>query len=483
MTDNKTNSLIIAKVLHGARWAAILRFGAQVVSWGSTLVVVRYVSATDYGLNSMLEAPLEMLLLLSTLGLDLALVRSRVVNTEAIRAVFGWLLVINAALFVVYYFGSSLLASYFNEPRLEPLAQAMGFLLLLVPFRVVPNALLDRELKFKLRGVVELVSSVVAALTSVVLAVQGFGVWALVASLIVNRTLLTLLLMVVRPWIAMPSLSLRPVRGMLATGGALTLASALAVGAGMLPVVLAGPLLGPAALGLYTVALHFAMLPLSKLMPIINAVAFPAFSRFEGTPTLIGGYVQTCLRGGAFVFLPVTVGLACASEAFSTVVLGAKWIDAARPLAALSLAMPFRGVALFVRQVAVSVGRSDIALKGTAAIWIVGLPSVLFGARFGLVGLVAAYALTEVASCVITLALARQPLALTARVTFNAFKSPMQATGLMAVVVLGCAALLQGAAPPVVLLAQVSVGAVTYLAVLRQRYWDEARQVLLLFKP
>ena len=69
---------IIGKVLSGARWAVILRLFGQAISWLSTIIVVRFISPEDYGLNAMLEAPLELLALLSTFGLDLALVRSKV---------------------------------------------------------------------------------------------------------------------------------------------------------------------------------------------------------------------------------------------------------------------------------------------------------------------------------------------------------------------------------------------------------------------
>src|SRR5574340_828144 len=150
--SKQSNNEIVEKILFGARWATILRLTGQIISWLSTIVVVRFISPEDYGLNAMLEAPLELMALLCTFGLDLALVRTKNVEETELRSVFGWLLVINGLLFLAYFFGSSLIAIYFGEPRLEPLAKVLAFVFLLVPFRVVPNALLDRNLKFKLRA-------------------------------------------------------------------------------------------------------------------------------------------------------------------------------------------------------------------------------------------------------------------------------------------------------------------------------------------
>ncbi len=54
---SSANSQIVDKVLSGARWATVLRLTGQAVSWLSTIIVVRYISPDDYGLNAMLEAP------------------------------------------------------------------------------------------------------------------------------------------------------------------------------------------------------------------------------------------------------------------------------------------------------------------------------------------------------------------------------------------------------------------------------------------
>ena len=156
MNHKQEHSELVSKILYGARWATVLRLAAQVFSWLSTIIVVRFISPEDYGLNSMLSSPLILMLLLSTLGLEAALVQAKKISTEELQSIFGWLLIINGVLFFAYFFGGALLASYFNEPRLDTLAKALAFIFLLVPFRVIPNALLDRDLDFKLRAQLEI---------------------------------------------------------------------------------------------------------------------------------------------------------------------------------------------------------------------------------------------------------------------------------------------------------------------------------------
>ena len=120
----------------------------------------------------------------------------------------------------------------------------LAVVFLLAPFRVVPNALLDRSLKFKLRAFAEFVAGVSAAIATLVLAVLGAGVWALVAGLLLNRALLAVILMILQPWIMKPSLSFSAVRPMMIFGSILSLSGAVVLITDKLATLIGGPILG-----------------------------------------------------------------------------------------------------------------------------------------------------------------------------------------------------------------------------------------------
>lgn len=482
MPDASANAALVTRLLRGARWAAMLRLTSLLISWGSTLVVVRYLTTADYGMNAMLEAPLELLLLASTLGLDMALTRARSVGREFVAPVFGWLLLINGLIAALYFFGSPLLAAYFEEPRLEPLAKALALVFIVVPFRVIPNAMLDRELKFKLRAGIEFLCAIVAALTTLTLAVFGKGVWALVVGIIVSRVLSAVVLMALQPWFVVPRFDFAAVRGLFAVGGLLTLASALGVAANMFPVLVAGPMLGPALLGLYAMALQFAMLPLSRVMPIVNSIAFPAFAKFEGQPSAIGHYVLTCLALGALGLLPVMVGLASCSEAFALAVLGPRWADAAVPLAVLALVMPFRGVSLFLREVLAGVGHAGLKVQCSIVPWIVGIPSLLIGVQWAMTGLLASYVITEICTCVVAWRLSRRVMTVSLRKLATGLRAPAAASAALAAGCLLAWVMLRSQPPLVTLLVQVAVGAAAYLLALRLLFWAETKRLVALLR-
>lgn len=481
MDKQQHQSDITAKVLYGARWSAMLRMTGQMVSWLSTIIVVRFIRPEDYGLNAMLEAPLELLMLLSTFGLDLALVRWKTIKHEELRSVFGWLLVINGLLFLVYFFGGSAMAAYFDEPRLESLAQVLAFIFILAPFRVIPNALLDRNLKFKLRALAEFIANISAAIATLVLAILGWGVWALVWGMLINRILLIVILMFLEPWFIIPSLNFSAVRAMMAFGGVLSLGGVVVLITDKLAILIAGPVLGAELLGIFAVTFQFALLPLAKVMPVINPIIFPSFSKFQGQRDVAAYYLDKSLRIVSLGLFPIMIGLACVAQEFVAIVLGDKWSAAAAPLALLSIVMPFRMITSFLRPVLSSMGRVDLGLKSIALALVILLPLILIGVNHGMIGLVMAVLVTELIVAFSTINMSKAVLDTSFRKIGQSLLPVVICTATMAGGVLGTKVMFGDQNGLSGLLIQVSVGAISYLLMLRIFYRNLLEDVVRLF--
>lgn len=466
MNQNQQNAAIVDKILSGARWATVLRLLAQLISWVSTIVVVRFISPGDYGLNAMLEAPMELMLLFSTLGLDFALVRSKHLAHEELRSAFGWLLLINGLLFLAYFFGGVLIAAYFNEPRLELLSKALAFIFLLLPFRVVPNAILNRDLKFKLKSFAELIASIASVVVTLLLAIGGAGVWSLVIGVLVNRTTLVVLLMIMQPWFIMPSFSFSAVRGMIAFGGMTTLWGALVLVGEKFPSLIGGPVIGVESLGIFAVAMQFALLPLSKVMPVINQVIFPAFSKFQQQRTVAGHYFGRSLGVISLGLFPVMIGNACIAPEFVLTIFGEKWSSAVVPLMLLSIAMPFRLVTSLLRPVISSMGGVNLALKSTLTTLVILFPLMLTGVHYGVTGMVVAMLVTEPIVTLVTISMSRSVLDTSFAQIGESLRPAVISSLVMAACTLGIKFAL-GLTGVAGLSVEVAVGAISYYFMLR----------------
>lgn len=462
MIPRTDHSELVNKILTGARWATVLRLGAQIFSWVSTIIVVRFISPEDYGLNSMLTSPLVLMMLVSTLGLEAALVQAKNISHEELQSTFGWLLIVNGLLFVSYFFGGAILASYFNEPRLETLAKVLAFIFLLVPFRVIPNAILDRELDFKLRAQLEITASLIAALTTVLMAYFGAGVWALVIGMVVNKTLLAILLMVFKPWFIMPTFNLTITRRMMVMGGIITMSGFLALLSDQLITLVAGPTLGATVLGIYGMSAELASLPLSKFMPVINQTMLPAFARFQEDRAAATHYFEKLLGVTSLAFIPMMVGMACVADTLVLSVFGEKWAPSILPLILMSLGMAFRMLALQLKTAVTSMGRADLSLKSHLLQLMLLLPLTIYAMTYGVIGLMIAWVLTELLVMIATVQMSKSVLDITFISLLRSYRPALLSSALMAILVLGSKGLFQLPDNVLVLLMQVTVGVISY---------------------
>lgn len=332
------------KLISGAKWTAVLRIVTQMVSWLTTIIVVRFLTPQDYGLNAMLTVPIEMLMLFSTLGAEMALIQRKVISDEEIASVFGILLLLNGAFFLTIFLGAAPIAAYYQEPRLVPLMQVASIIFLLSPFRSIPNALLDRALEFKLRAQVDMVAMVISALLSLTLAIAGAGVWALIAALVANFALRSLILAWLQPWLVRPALHFAKVKSLFHYGGVMTLSGAVLTLTDKVANLIAGPRLGATGLGYYAVASEFAHLPMSKVMPIVQQTMFPAYSKLQDKTAIAGEYLLKTLEISALVMFPMLIGMACVSQDFVVVIFGTQWQPVVVPLALLAAVTPLRVV-------------------------------------------------------------------------------------------------------------------------------------------
>lgn len=460
------------KLSSGAKWAASLRLVSQAYSWLVNIIIVRFLLPEDYGLNAMLEVPIELLMLFSTLGLDMALVRKQKRSHEELSVAFGLLLFINTMIFLVLVLGAPAIAGYFKEPRLDVLIQVAAIVFLLLPFRAIPDALLDRELAFKIKSQIDLTATLTASTISLIMAILGAGVWALVVALVGGATLRVILFAVLRPWLIVPSFRFGLVKDLLQIGGIMTVSAALVVLAGRVVNLIAGPVLGAEVLGYFALAAGFALMPLSKIMPIVQQIMFPAFARLEGHPELAATYLKSALEITSLVVFPVSIGLACVSNDFVMIVFGVKWLPAAVPMAALSAVIPIRMLVTVSTPALNALGymRSVLFIYFSfLIILVVGAPVAL---KWGLTGIVCLWISATI--CVAVLVL--RVISTKVRLSFNGVAGAIWPATAGCIAMAGSLFVLnrlwEGNSDLLLLLIEVFLGVIVYAATIRYGFSD-----------
>ncbi|PYS43845.1 MAG: hypothetical protein DMG13_34815 [Acidobacteria bacterium] len=282
-------------------------------------------------------------------------------------------------------------AWFYREPRLVGITLALSVTFLLASSAVQHTALLNRQMRFGVIAIIDIVSMVAGYLTGIGMALWNYGYWALVGASVTQvttRFVLTWSISRWRPRLPSRNTHTRHMLGFGANITAGTLMYSLARGADNL---LIGRFFGAAAVGLYSRGSALLVRPLEQFMTPINAVLVPALSRTQAQDER---YRRTFLRvfeaialitflfAGLFLALSYPVTLA---------VLGPKWeaaavIFAGFTLAALAYPLTTASTWLFASQ-----GRGKDWVVTSSIVSSVTLCSFLAGLPFGPAGVAISY--------------------------------------------------------------------------------------------
>ena len=153
---------------------------SQLFTWVVTIVVVRILTPVDYGLLAMAAVFIEFLAMIAQFGVGSALVQAVAVDERKLKQMFGFVIAVNLGLFAAMYSAAPLVADFFQEPRLVAIVRALSVQYVLMIFVMIPTAELSRKLDYKTVSLIDLIAAICASLATLVLALTGSGVWALV---------------------------------------------------------------------------------------------------------------------------------------------------------------------------------------------------------------------------------------------------------------------------------------------------------------
>jgi O-antigen/teichoic acid export membrane protein len=385
-----------ARTVRGAIWSFAELALRKGVTGFTTLLLAWFLTPDDFGLVAMMAVFLAFSNILVDAGLSQALIRKGAVTTREYDTAFLSNVVIAVCVYGVLYFSAPFIAEFYDQPRLVDLLRVATLAVIFSAFSVVQRTALIRGLNFKLQMQVSLPAALASGFAAIMLAYYGVGVWALIAQLLIQALMTTLLywrLAVIRPkfWFGW-----REFRDLFSFSGYLLLAQTINISFKYMYLIVIAKLFSADVVGLYYFAEKIKRLVVEQLVASIQAVTFPSLAKIQEEPgRLKYGYRQV-MSVMNFVLFPVLIFLVALMDSIFNTLLPAKWADAAVYLQLMCLASLMYPVnAINVNLLKVK-GRTDLVLylgvfKKSLALGVFALTI-----RYGIVGILIGQIITSV---------------------------------------------------------------------------------------
>lgn len=336
------------KVTASYAWA----LGGQFIGQGFLSVisiwVARLLQPEDYGLWAMAGVFISVCRTAQDVGFESALIQKVDMDSRTLSSAF-WFVIGGSLIAMLAAWGlAPSIAWIYHDVRVIPIVRAFAVVFVLIALRTVPFALLARELDFASRTKTELLSATGASSLTLLMAAHGYGVWSLIGGALFSEVLMNFVLFFYCPWRPDFRFNFAEVKPLLRFGIPMTGGALLWQIYSQADVFIVGYLLGPAALGFYSMAQKLSMLVPEKIAAVLNRVNYPVFARLQRNRSAVAGHWLTISEATTWLCAPGLFGLILLGRSFVVVVLTPKWLPAVPILDILCLVALVRSLSIIL---------------------------------------------------------------------------------------------------------------------------------------
>jgi polysaccharide transporter, PST family len=371
--------------------ASGLSLAAQVVS---TVILARLLTPADFGVVTMVTT---FSLLVASFGLNgftETIIQFEEIDHQTASNLFWINSGAGLILAIAFAATGSLLVRFYGNPLVAKVAAGLSIGIFIAAVSVIHLALVKRAMYFAETSANDVFGRVVCAIVSVLLALRGWGYWALVAGIVASQLSVTVGAFWLCNWV--PSLPRRTGK----TGAMVRFAAKVygqfSVAYATLNVdnLLVGWRFNAVALGFYKKAFDLFALSASQLTAPLNNVALAALSRLNQDHVRFRRYLANSLGMVAFAGMAMSADLTLVGQDVVRLVLGPKWAEAGR---IFELFGPGIGVMLLsftVGWIHLSIGKPERWLRWTAFQLAATFSLFVLGLRWGPEGVAAAWSVS-----------------------------------------------------------------------------------------
>ena len=351
------------KAIKGVGWSFVDNIANSGITFLVGLILARLLSPSEYGIMAMITIFIAISNSIIDSGFSNALIRKVEIKRIDYNTAFLFNLVISFFLYIVLFFASPLIASFFEESILVEVIRVIGFVLIINALSIIPRTIFVREVNFKTQAKVSLISSILSGFVGISMAIYGMGVWSLVGQQMARQLLNTVFLWTYSRWRPILEFSKSSFQEMFGFGSKLLLSGLIDTIYKNIYYLIIGRFYTASQLGQYTRAEQFNVIFSSNLTSVVQRVSYPVLSSIQDESERLREAYRKVIKTTMLLTFSCMLGLAAIAKPLIIILIGDVWLPAAYLLQIIcfsGMLYPLHAINLNILQVK---GRSDLFLK------------------------------------------------------------------------------------------------------------------------
>jgi O-antigen/teichoic acid export membrane protein len=428
-------SNIEKRALQGGMITTISQGVLFLVRFVSIVVLSRIIIPEHFGLISMVTSLTILIERFQDLGLGDAIVQREKITHRQVSSLFWANLCICFILSIAVALSAKIVAWFYHDARLVWITVGFAGNFVFSGAAIQHQALIRRQMRFGLFSAIQILSTSFGIVVGILLALWGYGFWALVWKELARSMLNTILAWAFCPW--RPGLPRRNVgvRSMLRFGYNVTGYNILYYLTNNLDSILLGKVWGAVPVGLFSRAKLLSSIPTGQLLEPIRYVSYPALSALQKDAKAYRGYFERIVSVLSFLYLPCLVFFCIHSKSIVMLSLGSQWTDAGNIYLWFIISSFPAPIVALLGLILLSSGETGRYLRWGIFTSATSIIAAAVGVFWGPVGVAGCCAISNIASFVFSIYYVCKGTAVNARSVGDAVWRPTLASLVMGVAV------------------------------------------------
>lgn len=396
MQNNKTD------VMSSLIWKFFERLLSQGIQLVVSIVLARLLLPEDYGVVTMLLVFTSIANVFVQTGFSTALIQKKDADDLDFSSVFYVSLVLALIFYIILYIIAPVISNFYNMPEMTLILRVISIILFFGAISSVQNAKISKDMKFKKLFFSSLIAVFISGTTGIIMAYNGYGPWALVGQQVANEFATCIILWFTSGWKPRLIFSYNRVKQLFSYGWKILSASLLDAIYRNIYNLTIGKVYNSETLGNYNKGEQFPKLIAVNVDNTINSVMLSALSKEQEKKEKVKSMTRRSMKTGAFIIFPMMIGLAAVSEELVVILLTDKWIDCVPYMQLLCVVYAMYPLCSTNMQSVKALGRSDYHLKVEIIKKVLGIVTLLFTLKLGVMAIVVGQVIVAILSLFIS---------------------------------------------------------------------------------
>ena len=468
------------RAIEGTKWTAISAVTLIIVQFLQLVVLSKLLKPSDFGLMAMVMVAIGFAESFSDMGISNSIISNKNITRYQLSTLYWINIFIALIIVLILWILAPLIAYIYGEPRVKDLVLLLAFVFPIISLGLQFQVLAQKELKFNWLAKIEISGALVGFFMSVICALNGLGVIALVWGYLVSVLFKTIIISIVGfvKWRPNFYFSISQVKEHLIYGLYQMGERSMNYISSNIDYILIGSFFGAKALGYYTLAFNLSIVPITKISPFITRVAFPIFTKVvTDLERLRPGYFKV-LEFISFINFPLLFGMIATAPYAIPLIFGKQWIPSVLLVQVLAIGGLARCIVNPTNSLLLAKGRADLGFKWNCFILLTLTPAIYLGGSWlGVFGVAIVYTVFQIIYFSLNyLIIIRTLLGKCFKKYINSLWTALWMSGIMALVVWVSGLLIHIIYPWYVFYFQVILGLLLYLLLVimfKREYFNE----------